>query len=847
MKKRRRKLRAGFIRDIFITLGLIAITTASICAVVFTRYITNEIVPKADVDIAGLTTNLTSVVYYQDSNTGNYIELETLHGEQNRIWTELSDIPDYLKTAFISIEDERFYDHSGVDWKRTLGAVVNWVLPMGGSYGGSTITQQLIKNVTQDNDFKVTRKITEILRALDLESKLEKDEILEMYLNTIYFGRTAYGVNTASSTYFGKDLDELNLAECAVLAGLTNNPSLYDPFRYPENVKKRQTTILNKMYELKHITKDEYEEALAYELKYVYEVTDEIVYSSQSYFIDALIEDVVADLMSEKGYSKQVATQLVYTSGLKIYATVDPTIQTAMETVYENESNFPNISGANGVLPQSAMVVMDPQNGMVLGIVGGRGEKVGDRILNRATQSYRQPGSTMKPIAVYAPAIDAGLVTPITVFDDSPYDFESTDKGWPKNYYTGYNGRTTVTQAMLNSVNTVAVKTLDLLGTKESYNFLTANLGVTTLQSDDANLSPLALGGLTKGMSVLELTAAYVPFANEGVYYEPILYTKVLDAGGNVLLENEVESTPVFNDPDTVFYMRDLLRTVVTSGTGSGTKISGMDTIGKTGTTDSVSDLWFAGATPYYVAATWFGYDAPQTISQSNSAKTLWTAVMSEIHKGLESKSFAKSSAFTSISFCLDSGLKATEYCKMDIRGTRVSTASMNPADMPKEECNMHVPVLIDMSTGGIANEYCPEDSIEEKIYLDLTRLFEKDVYLPDEQYTFMLVNDAIGEGIPALRIESEDMIAFFTGHICEEHNEETWLEDEFISGLLADGYYFDEEGNLMPPFIEDFEHYEPYEPNNDYTDVPDDDVIIKPDDEEDDELEENDSESTEE
>lgn len=831
--KKKRKFRAGFIRDILITMLMIGVTTASICAVVFSRYVSEEIKPKADVDIAGIVTNLTSIVYYQDSATGNYYELETLHGEQNRIWADLDEIPDMLKTAFISIEDERFYDHNGVDWKRTLGAAVNWVLPLGGSYGGSTITQQLIKNVTQDNDFKVTRKITEILRAIDLEEKLTKDEILESYLNTIYFGRTAYGVKTAAITYFGKDLDELNLAECAVLAGLTNNPSKYDPFRYPENTKIRQENILYKMYELGEITKAERDEALEYELIYVREVDEEVVTTSQSYFIDALIEAVIEDLMDEKGYSKTVATQLIYSAGYRIYATVDPFIQNTMENVYTNDANFPSITGKNGALPQSAMVVMDPNSGAVLGIVGGRGEKEGDRVLNRATQSKRQPGSAIKPIAVYAPAVDAGLITPITVIDDSPYNFEVYSTGWPTNYYTGYNGLTTVTQGVLNSVNTLAVKTLDMLGTKEAYSFLTANLGVTTLQPDDENIAPLALGGLTQGMTVLETTAAYVPFANEGLYYEPIFYTKIEDANGNVIIEKEIQGEPVFENPNTVYYMRDLLRNVVTSGTGGGTKISGMDTIGKTGTTNDVNDVWFAGSTPYYTAVTWFGYDTPQYISQGSAARTLWSTVMKTIHADLEAKNFTKASSFTSVKFCLDSGLKATDLCALDVRGSRVSTGSISPSDIPEEECNLHVMVPTCTVYDMIATQYCPLDTIEEKTWVDLTRLFENEIYIKDEIYMISFENEPVGEGVPALRYEIIDEFTPVGISLCIEHTEDTysiykgWLDYNIFLGLdeeevppaMPEDFniedYIDEDGNFIDPNAEKIPEDEEFEEDN--------------------------------
>ncbi|MFI3226853.1 MAG: PBP1A family penicillin-binding protein [Clostridia bacterium] len=802
MKKKKGKIRKifGTISDTVMTLILIGLTTASICGVAFAMYINQVVAPQADIDIAGLTLNLTSKVYYTDEN-GIVQELESLHGEQNRIWAEFEDIPNYLSEAFVSIEDERFYTHDGVDWIRTVGAAVNWIVPIrDGSFGGSTITQQLIKNTTGDNDFTVTRKITEILRALSLDKKMEKDDILELYLNTIYLGRNAYGVFTAAETYFGKDLSELNLAECAVIAGITNNPSYYDPFRYPDNIKKRQETILYAMYEQGKITEEQKDEAIAYELDYKTAENESETSSTQSYFVDAVIEDVLADLMEQKGYTSQVASQLLYSGGLSIYSTVDMFVQETMESVYENDENFPDISGKDGALPQSSMVVIDPSNGQVKGIIGGRGEKTAARVLNRATQTTRSPGSAIKPVSVFAPAIDAGIITPISVYGDTPYDFETSAAGWPKNYYTGYKGQLTIFQSVANSVNTVAVKVLADLGTRASFNFATTKMGLDLVESrttssgqvvTDIALSPLALGGLTDGISTLELTAAYVPFANEGVYYEPITYTKVLDSEGNVILENNVEGIQAFEDPDTVYYMRQLLEGVVTSGTGTAAKILGIDTLGKTGTTNSDYDRWFVGATPYYVAATWFGYDTQQTVSgvSTNPALALWEDVMDVIHADLPNATFEDPTNFVSTSYCLDSGLLPTEYCTMDVRGSRVAYASVASGDQPTEYCNIHQPVDIDILNGNVATEYCPVEKVETRVLLDLTRMFPIELYVTDEQYTFEGANPAIGEGeYRAMRTSSSITATTYSGiactvHTAENSNQYFGYEYDFVTG----------------------------------------------------------------
>ncbi|MFI3116062.1 MAG: PBP1A family penicillin-binding protein [Clostridia bacterium] len=800
MKKIRIRKIFSTISDTVMTLILIGLTSASICGVTFAMYINEYIVPKADMNLSDLTLNLTSKVYYEDEN-GTWQELESLHGEQNRIWASIDTMPQYLLDAFVSIEDERFYTHEGVDWIRTVGAAVNWVVPIRSSgFGGSTITQQLIKNSTGDNDYSIDRKITEILRALSLEKKMEKDDILELYLNTIYLGRNAYGVFTAAQTYFQKDLQELNLAECAVIAGITNNPSYYDPFRYPDNIKQRQETILYMMFELGAITESEYKEALAFELDYKYAENEEKLAATNSYFVDAVIEDVLRDLQEIKGYSKQVATQLLYSGGLEIYSTVDLFVQETMENVYQNEDNFPNISGRDGALPESSMVIIDPTNGQVKGIVGGRGEKVGDRVLNRATQTTRSPGSSIKPLTVYAPAIDSGLITPISIYTDAPYSFTISTTGWPKNSYGSFRGQTTILEAVEDSTNTIAVSVLADLGVRESYNFATTKLGLTLVESrtsssgytfTDIALSPLALGGLTDGVSTLEMAAAYVPFANEGLYYEPITYTKVIDSQGNVILENAPYSVQSFEDPDTVFYMRQLLERVVNAGTGYGAKVTGMDTFGKTGTTDDNYDRWFAGGTPYYVGATWFGYDTQQAVTGvwGNPALNLWSAVMDEIHKDLPNATFADSPSFVSTSYCLDSGMLPNEYCSQDIRGSRVSYAYVSASDKPTETCNMHVSVGINVLNGAVASSCCLPDTIQQRVLLDLTRMYDGNVYLTDEQYTFEGVNPPTSESMyRALRTNSSITSTTYTGLLCDGSCFELNL-----NRLAALGYVYDE------------------------------------------------------
>lgn len=613
-----------------------------------------------------LSLNLMSVVYGRDDK-GEFTEFEYISAGEKRVWASYDEISEDYRDAFVAIEDERFYKHHGIDIKRTTGAVINEVFGKS-TYGGSTITQQLVKNITGDKERSYVRKFREIIRALVLETKLSKDEILEMYMNSIYLGQGCYGVEAASNFYFGKSADELSLAQCACIAGITQYPSRFDPIANPEANKEKQMLVLDKMLELGYINQEEYDEASTEELDFSNAGKTKVL-SNQSYFVDQVIEDVIADLQSEKGYSETVASQLVYGGGLKIYATVNPKVQNVMEEVFENEANFPNTSG--DVKPEAAMVVSDVTTGEVVGIIGGRGEKTQDRVLNRATHSNRQPGSSIKPVAVYAPALDTGIITNATIIDDSEVSYGS----WtPKNYYNSFYGNMTVRRAVELSSNIPAVKVLDDLGVSRSYDYMKNRLNFSTIVDGvkkngkvytDKNLSSLALGGLTNGVKVIELNAAYNTIANSGIYMEPITYLKVLDAEDKVILENKQKVNSAFRE-DTAYLTTQLLKSVVDYGTGAGAKISGMDTCGKTGTTDDDNDRWFAGYTPYYTGTVWFGYDTPRTVVVygGNPALNLWKKVMTKIHSGLASKTFTRPSNVGSAYICTESGELAGEECK---------------------------------------------------------------------------------------------------------------------------------------------------------------------------------------
>ena len=686
-KGKARKVFKG-VRFFLVSFLLVCVMCASICGVALALYLRVYIEPNAKIDVNELMfdMDMTSIVYAWDPEKEDYTEYEVLRGRENRIWSDLDEIPKDLQNAFIAIEDKRFYEHKGVDWKRTANGVINWIVGKEG--GGSTITQQLIKNLTDDKDYSVKRKLNEIFRALQLEKDLgDKNRILEMYLNLIYLGQGAYGVNTAATTYFSKDLDELNLAECAILAGITKNPSRYDPFNHPETIKERQETILNEMCKQGMISESERDEAKAQPLEYKYEAAKEARENTYSYFTDAVINDVINDLVEKKDYPLELAKWKVTSGGVQIYTTVEPAVQAAMEEVYEDDSNFPNIS-RNGMRPESAMVICNDQ-GDVVGIVGGRGKKTDNRVLVRA-DSPRQAGSSIKPLSAYGPAMDAGLITPYSVRDNAPFK-EIDGRAWPRNDSGGYTGPMTIRSAVAKSTNAIAVRVVDELTPQAAYDFLTEQLDFKHLNSADIDLAPMALGGMNGGVTVREMAAGFSIFLNDGIFNGARTYTKVLNSDGTVLLENEPLERQVFEREQTVYYMRDVLKGVTSSamgGTARRINVPGMDVGGKTGTSQKKRDLWFCGFTPYYAGATWFGYDSSYDLSgvSGNPSLTIWNKVMNKVHENLEPAEFdmGDSDNFEKQSYCTVSGLAPSSACRAN--GT-VETGRYWKGDAPSKVC----------------------------------------------------------------------------------------------------------------------------------------------------------------
>jgi len=618
----------------------------------------------ANIDFEALAYNYSSIVYATDKD-GNPVEVEYLHNDGNREWIDNDKIPQVAKDAAVSIEDERFYEHNGVDFKRTTGAVFGWVGAKitGGSpsYGGSTITQQVIKNITNEKDKTVTRKVKEMMRAIAFEKRFTKEEILAAYLNIAYFGNQCYGIEAAAKMYFSKNAIDLTLPEAAMIVGITQAPTRFDPFKNPENALTKRNTVLKKMYELKKISKEEYQEAVASPLG-VNENRGPNNAQIYNYFVDQVISDVIADLQQQKGYSYAFASSQVFGGGLKIYTTMDSDVQSAMEEVYQNTANFPLAS--KGV--QSAMVIIDPATGEIKGMVGGIGAKTESRGLNRATQSTRQPGSSTKPISVYGPALEDGTITAATVITDSALTIKDTSGTWtPKNPYSGFKGDMTVRKAIEISANIPAVKTLQKLGLEKSYDFMTNKLGITSLTRADRNsLSALSLGGMSKGVSPEEMAGAYAVFANNGVYIEPHTYTKVVDHNGKVILENKPVTRRAMSE-ENAYIMTRFLKDVVngSAGTGRSARLASMPTYGKTGTSNENNDKWFCGFTPYYVGTVWYGYDNNGSVGGSNISAQVWKKVMEKVHEGLPVKDFDQPDDITVVSVCQLTGKLSSSGC----------------------------------------------------------------------------------------------------------------------------------------------------------------------------------------
>lgn len=679
-------------------LSTFLIFVITMCLVVgsFLIYVFGFIDDTLDVNLYDMDQAYTTTIYVKDSKSGDYVEYQRLHDSVNRIWVsydkdlaEAKDptykgIPKMLADSFVAIEDERFYTHGGVDWKRTFGAFVNMFIEIYSSnQGGSTITQQLVKNITWDTEQTGMRKIREIMRARKIEKTVNKDTILECYLNTITFANGIGGVEVASNFYFNKNVSDLTLAECACLASIVKAPETYRPDKHPEKNASRRKLVLGKMLELKYITKEEYDAALAEEVKIVADKTTIKEIEVNNYFVDALIDDVVDGLVKKYNYDEKYAEELFFNGGYKIYSTMDPKIQGILDKYYSNVANFSK--NKDGVSVQSSFTIMD-YAGNVVGIAGGVGEKQGSRSLNRATSSPRQPGSSIKPITVYSLALEQNLISYSSLLKDEPTLTIVNKKGqkvkWPYNAGGSCTyGMVTMARALEKSYNTIPVQLIEKMGIETVFNHGVNNMGLKNLVAPfekngeidvgDHTHSSLGLGGCFKGITTLESCAAFATIGNKGKYYEPTFFTKVTDHHGETILEGGNKPKIAMME-DTAVILNKMLQNVVTQGTGTTIKnyLPSFKVYGKTGTTDDNFNLWFAGGTPHYVASCWYGYDQQERVSEAGAAKRVWGSVMKEIHSGLDaSVDFPKSEFVTYRQYCTASGMLATEKCESTALG----------------------------------------------------------------------------------------------------------------------------------------------------------------------------------
>ena len=641
-----------------------------------------------------------------------------LSGDEKRKIISLEDMADYLPKAYVAMEDERFYQHSGVDIKRTAGAILNTLLG-NSSYGGSTITQQLVKNLTQDDERSgiagIMRKVREWAKAYQVERMISKDQILELYLNILYVGGEGnlHGVELGAEYYFNKSAKDLTLAECAYMAGINSSPSRYNPFDETtdntELIKKQTKVALNKMKELGYInSQEEYDAAIAeVDAGLNFQKGAIATTSSYSYHTEAVLDQVIDQVMEEKGWSQQLAENYVYSSGLTIYSTVDNNIQAQMEEEFAKDKYIVagrDVDSKTGEKKndhsQAAMVVIDYKTGNVLGTVGGLGEKTDSRGLNRATQSIRQTGSSIKPIAVIAPALQEKVITAATAYMDQETDFGG---GYiPKNQ-SGYNNKAVNIRYFISkSLNIPAVKIMRELTPSKSIEYLN-KMGLSHINADEDSDLSLALGGTTNGATPLEMAAAYSTIANDGVYITPTFYTKVVDTSGNTVLTPKQEQTRVISEQNAYIVKSILQEPVKSGGTATYCAISGMDVAAKTGTTDDDYDRWLCGFTPYYAGACWFGYDQPETVHYSgNPAGNIWDGVMTAIHKDLENATFTRPSGIVEQTVCKTTGCLATTGCNN--KYTEIFTQDNLP-----EQCEGHGSQTICSESGLVATQYCSQ------------------------------------------------------------------------------------------------------------------------------------------
>lgn len=692
-KRKRRKKQHPVVRILkgigtaILSIFLILVITGSIVTTALTIYIM-KIADASDytIDIDALKLSYTTMIYATDKD-GNEIEVKRLYENANRIWVDYDKIPSHVKDAFVYTEDERFWDHTGVDWKRTFSAFANLFLHFYSTeQGGSTITQQLIKNVTDDDEVSYTRKIREIFRAIQLERAYNKDDILEAYLNYITLSNgTVCGVQAAAKYYFNKDISEVDIAEAAIMAALPKNPSALDPYYHPQANKDRQLYVLEKMYENGAISYDDYQAAKDEEVVLYYNTpegeaalaakkaeTDETGTATiaDSYYTDAVIDQVVDDIADLYELSHEEANSKFLNGGYRVYSNVDVDLQEYLEGKY---ADYDCITGKwLSEYPQSACLVMD-YHGNVKAMVGGVGEK-SVRGFNRATMATRSPGSSIKPVSAYALGIEYNLITWSSQIEDSPMMTlvqNGVSRKWPANYSKNWSyNKTFVYVGLQKSLNTIPARILKMVGIDNSFDFMTKSLGYTTLvladgSKTDMDYAPLTLGALTNGVRMIDHAAAYQIFGNGGYYYHPKTYTKVINGLGEVILSNEQKGEQVISS-ETSWVMNRMLKQVVEGpyGTAPQAELNTTELCAKTGTSDDFYDLYFVGLTPEYIATMWTGFDTQKSLQyKTYDSPVMWKNVFGKWADSLETKTFEPDPDVITARFCLYTGKLATSGC----------------------------------------------------------------------------------------------------------------------------------------------------------------------------------------
>ena len=804
-----------------------------ICAFVFVGvlgdYLQDDVLPMANIDIEDYDLEQNSYMYYLDSN-GQIQKYQDIFAATSSAWANIEDIPEDMIHAAVAIEDHRFFEHQGVDWITTIKACARMFFG-DDSVGGSSITQQLIKNalLTEDeaaDDVTVQRKVMEIFRAVQVEKRYDKDEILEMYLNFIYLGQGCRGVRSAAATYYGKELESLTAAECASIIGITNSPTWYDPYQNPDNNEERKENILWAMNKYGWLTDEEYQEALDQKLvlKNGIDLQDSMAFCKNkscnykgivstlnqlegkyycpscqtqvpvvedgsqdvySWFADTVLEDV-AMAMAEKSNmtwnsaTKEMMLQQIKSGGYHIYTTIDMDVQKQVDAIYTDLSQIPETRGGQQL--QSAIVVIDNSTGDIVAMAGGVGKKTGFDEWNRAVDAKLQSGSAIKPIAIYAPGFEQGTLSPATVIKDLPLNYNNG--AWPRNDNYRYGYSSTIFSGVTRSVNAVAAHSLDLIGVNYGYEFAKYKFGISSLVDEyidadgtvhtDNGYAPLAMGAQTWGVHVRDMAGAYATFANNGVRRQERTFTKVYDSEGNLVIDNTQEQEQILSEKS-VNYMNYCLVNATARGTGTEADFSGHTVAGKTGSTSEFKDRWYCGFTGYYTAAIWTGYDKPEVIrpTSSNPACVLFKKVMQPLHEGRERIDLYSTDGMIGVSVCLDSGKWATEACGKDGReATRVASALCYPEDAPSGSCNKHVIVEL-CSGGGICTEWCEKFAevdetvkIEESAYVRYTKEeYNAAAKAMDKAFIdkkFILVGDDI---------DAEDM----EDMECPAHTEEAW------------------------------------------------------------------------